>query len=85
MAKTDQELHRECVNRFIALANTMGEEGIANNIVSGSLMTASGVFATFSVGGNEGGLTESGVEKVATAYKKELSRIQDIKKHKAQA
>lgn len=85
MAKSDSDLHHECVNRFIALANTMGEEGIATNIVSGSMMTASGVFATYSVGGNDGGLTESGVEKVAAAYKKELARIQEIKKHHAQS
>ncbi|MCR9105091.1 MAG: DUF3144 domain-containing protein [Gammaproteobacteria bacterium] len=80
MAKTDQELHTECVNRFIALANAMKDEGIAINIVSGGLMTASGLYATYAVGGDDGGLTESGVDKVALAYKKELARIQEIKK-----
>ncbi|MDX1733088.1 MAG: DUF3144 domain-containing protein [Halioglobus sp.] len=84
MAKTDQQLHGECVNRFIALANEMKDEGIAINVVSGGLMTASGLYATYVVSGNEGGLTESGVDKVAQAYKKELARVQDMKKHSAQ-
>ena len=80
MAKSDQEVHTECVNRFIALANAMKDEGIAINIVSGGMMTASALYATYAVGGDDGGLTDSGVDKVAEAYKKELARIQLIKK-----
>ena len=80
MANNDTENHRECVNRFIELANTMKDEGIAINIVSGSLMTASGLYASYVAGGNDGGLTESGVEKVVGVYQRELERIQLIKK-----
>jgi len=80
MANTDAEIHRECVNRFIQLANTMKDEDIDINLVSGGLMTASGLYASYVAGGNDGGLTESGVEKVAMVYKRELERIQQIKK-----
>lgn len=80
MANNDTENHRECVNRFIELANAMKDEGLDINIVSGSLMTASGLYASYVAGGNDGGLTDSGVEKVAGVYKRELERIQLIKK-----
>lgn len=80
MANNDTENHRECVNRFIELANAMKDEGVDINIVSGSLMTASGLYASYVAGGNDGGLTDSGVEKVAGVYKRELERIQQIKK-----
>lgn len=80
MAKTDAEVHLESVNRFIALANEMKDQGININLVSGALMTASGLYASYVAGGNEGGLTESGVEKVSSVYKRELERIQQIKR-----
>ena len=80
MANNDTENHRECVNRFIELANAMKDDGVDINIVSGSLMTASGLYASYVAGGNDGGLTDSGVEKVAGVYKRELERIQLIKK-----
>jgi len=80
MADNEQEIHRECVNRMIALANTLKDEGVSVNVVSASLMTASGLYASYIVGGNEGGLTESGVQKVSEVYKSELTRLQDIKR-----
>ena len=79
MAKTDADLHLDCVNRFIAIANAMKDDGIDINVVSGALMTASGLYASYVAGGNEGGLTDSGVEKVSTVYKNELERIQKLK------
>ena len=83
MAKSEAEIHRECVDRFIALANTMREEGVAGNLVSAGLMTSSGIYATFlAAGGNSGGLTESGIGKVTEAYQKELTRIQEMKKQR---
>lgn len=81
----DQEQHRECVNRFIALANTMKDEGILTNVVSAGLMTASGIYASYLVGGNEGGLSESGIDKVVEVYKRELERIESVKKHQSGA
>ena len=83
MAKNEAEAHHDAVNRFIALANEMKDEGINISVVSGSLMTASGLYASYVAGGNEGGLTESGVDKVAAVYKRELERIQKMKKEAA--
>ena len=80
MAKTDAEHHHECLNRFIDLANTMKDEGIGTNVVSTGMMTASAVYATYAAGGNEGGLTPAGVDKVAAVYKQELVQVQKAKK-----
>ena len=44
------------------------------------LMSASGYYTTYALGGNGGGLTDSGVEKVTATYKSELERIQKLKK-----
>lgn len=84
MAKTDAEVHLESVNRFIEMANAMKDEGVNINVVSGALMTASGLYASYVAGGNDGGLTDSGVQKVSEVYKRELERIQKIKKDGAQ-
>jgi hypothetical protein len=80
MTKSDSEIHEECVDRFVDLANTLKEEGIDIKVVSHGLMSASCVYTTFTLSGNEGGLNQSGVEKVADVYKRELGRIQRIKK-----
>jgi len=80
MTKTAAESHQTCVNRFIELANTMKNEGTEINIVSGALMTASALYASYQIAGNAGGLTDSGVEKVSGVYKRELERIQNLKK-----
>lgn len=80
MTKSDREIHQECVDRFVDLANTLKDEGIDIKVVSHGLMSASCVYTTYTVSGNEGGLTQSGVEKVADVYKRELERIQRIKK-----
>ena len=80
MANTDLEKHQECMQRFVDLANSMKDEGIETKVVSAALMTASGLYTTFLIGGNEGGLTESGIDKVTTVYKNELEKIQRAKK-----
>jgi hypothetical protein len=80
MTKSDNEIHQECVDRFVDLANTLKDEGIDIKVVSHGLMSASCVYTTYTVSGNEGGLTQSGVEKVTDVYKRELGRIQRIKK-----
>lgn len=79
MTKSDTEIHQACVKRFIDLANAIKNEGTDVNIVSGALMTASALYASYLVAGNAGGLTESGVEKVSGVYKRELERIQKVK------
>ncbi len=78
--ENDHKQCTACINQFIDLANTMQEEGIAANIISAALMSSSGVYASFVAGGNEGVLTESGVDKVSAMYKQELARIQAVKR-----
>jgi hypothetical protein len=80
MSSTDAEIHNNCVNRFIDLANTMKNEGIKVNLVSRGMMSASALYATFAVAGNEGGLTESGVEKMSEVFKRDLQQVQEQKK-----
>ena len=83
MSKSDAELIGESVNKFIDLANNIKNEGVDVNIVATALMSASGIYSTYAAGGNQGGLTDSGVEKVAAAFKQELSRIQQVKRENA--
>ncbi len=85
MSESDSENHLQCMERFIELANTMKNDGVPTRVVSAALMTASGVYATYSVAGNSGGLNPSGVEKVAAAYKQNLENIQRAKREEAQA
>ena len=80
MEKSDGDLHREALNRFIDLANTMTEEGVEGRIVSAGLMSASAVYATFLAAGNQGGLTESGIDKVVDAYRSQVVQVQEMKK-----
>ncbi len=66
--------------RFIMLANQMKDEGKPIQMVNASLMSASGIYATYTAAGDEGGLTESGVEKVVAVYKQNLESVQKIKR-----
>ncbi|MBT8059920.1 MAG: DUF3144 domain-containing protein [Xanthomonadales bacterium] len=75
-----EEQHRYCTNKFIDLANQLKNEEIDPVLVSGALMTASGVFATFVAAGNEGVLEASGVEKVVDVYRRTLQHHQDAMK-----
>ena len=68
------------MNRFISLANAMKDEGVDIQLISSAIMSASGVYETFTLVGNEGGLTPAGVEKVAAKYRKHLERYQEIRK-----
>ncbi|MDG2046582.1 MAG: DUF3144 domain-containing protein [Halioglobus sp.] len=78
--KTDHEIHLECLNRFIDLANTIKDEGVDIKMVSHGLMSASGYYTTYALGGNSGALSDLGMEKVTAAYRRELERIQNLKK-----
>ncbi|MFK8043777.1 DUF3144 domain-containing protein [Congregibacter sp.] len=80
MSDDQTKQHDDCMQRFIDLANTMKDEGVPVNVVSWSLMTASAIYATYSVTGNSGGLNPSGVDKVVDAYKQNLTNIQALKK-----
>ena len=80
----DQEKHRYCTNKFIELANELKDEEISPALVSGALMTASGVYATYVAAGNRGALEPSGVEKVVALYKRTLEHHQEVKKTQLQ-
>ena len=76
----EQEKHRYCTNKFIELANQLKDEKIDPTLVSGALMTASGIYATFVAAGNQGALEPSGVDKVVALYRRTLEHHQEVKK-----
>ena len=76
----EQEKHQYCTNQFIELANRLKDEKIDPSLVSGALMTASGIYATYVAAGNEGALEPSGVQKVVDLYRRTLEHYQKIKK-----
>ncbi len=80
----DLEKHRYCTNKFIELANELKDEQIKPELVSGALMTASGVYATYVAAGNRGALQPSGVDKVVALYKRTLEHHQEVKKAQLQ-
>jgi hypothetical protein len=85
MSASDAENHLQCMERFIELANSMKNDGMPTRVVSAALMTASGLYATYSVAGNEGGLNASGVDKVTAVFKQNLENIQRAKREQADA
>ena len=76
----DSEKHMYCTNKFIKLANELKKEDIDATLVSGSLMTASCIYATYSAGGNNTVLKESGVDKVMQMYRRTLEHHQVVTK-----
>jgi len=76
----DQEKHQYCANKFIELANELRKEEIDPPMVSGALMTASGVYATYVAAGNDGALEASGIDKVVEVYRRTLQNHQKAKK-----
>ncbi len=83
MATDNAESHQECTTKFIELANSMTKEGLSSGLVSAALMSASCVYATFTVAGNDGGLNPSGVKKVVDTYERNLKELQALKKKQA--
>ena len=76
----EQDQHRAAMNQFIALANDLKNDGMPTHVVSWAMMTASAVYATYSVSGNTGGLNPSGVDKVAESYRQCLEQVQEARK-----
>lgn len=74
-----EKQHQDCTNRFIELANQMKDDKIDPALVSGSLMTASSIYATYVAAGNDGALEKSGIEKVTDLYRRTLEQYQRIK------
>ncbi len=85
MSKSDAELHHECLNKFIDLANQMKNDGASTPVISAALMSASAVYATYVAVGNEGGLTASGEEKVVEAYRHQMAQVQAARKAQLEA
>ena len=77
---SDQESHDLCTHKFIDLANELKELGHDPQLVSASLMAASGIYAAYITAGNKGGLQPSGVDKVVMMYRRNLEHIQERKK-----
>ncbi len=80
----DQEKHKYGTNKFIELANKLKNEGIDSAMVSGSLMTASCIYATYVAAGNNGALESSGIDKVLQVYRRTLEHHQVVKKAQIQ-
>ena len=80
----NQEKHKYCTNKFIELANKLKKEDIEIVMVSGSLMTASCIYATYVAAGNNGALESSGIDKVIQIYRRTLEHHQVVKKAKLQ-
>ena len=78
MAEQDQ--HLKAMNRFIALANELKDADIPTHVVSWAMMTASAVYATYSVAGNSGGLNPSGIDKLTETYRGCIVQVQDARK-----
>jgi hypothetical protein len=77
---SDIERLQQCTTRIIELANEMKDEDFDPPLISAALMRASAIYATYTAAGNEGLLTESGIDKVVSAYRKGLENIQVSKK-----
>lgn len=82
MTTNEGEQHRQCMQRFIDLANVMKGEGVPTQLVSAALMSASAIYTTYTVTGNTNGacLNPSGVDKVTEAYRHSLQQIQDARR-----
>ncbi len=75
----NNQVHQDAMNRFIELANQMAEEGIQRNLVGAALLTAAGLYSSYVVSGNDGGLNESGIDKLTAMFKRELERVEEAK------
>lgn len=76
-----EKQHQYCTSKFIELANQLKDENMDPALVSGALMTASGIYATYVAAGNDGALEPGGVEKVTELYRRTLEHYQAIKKN----
>lgn len=81
---TQGEQHKYCTNKFIELANQLKNENIDTTLISGALMTASGIYATYVAAGNQGALEPSGVDKVVDLYRRTLEHHQQVKRAQLQ-
>ncbi|MEP1470514.1 MAG: DUF3144 domain-containing protein [Halieaceae bacterium] len=80
MADSEGEQIAQANAKFIELANTMKDEGLPTKVISAGLMTASTVYVTYVLAGNEGVLNQKGIDEVVYTYRQQLSRFQDSKR-----
>jgi hypothetical protein len=71
---------QQLAKRFIELANEIKNQGRSPAAINGALMFASAIYATYTAAGNEGYLHESGIDKVAGSYRRNLAKLQELKK-----
>ncbi len=79
MSEPSMKEYNDIATRFIKLANEIATEGKTEQMVNAALMSASCIYATYVAAGNEGGLNQSGVEKVTEIYRQNLENVQKIK------
>ena len=82
---SERDSHNICTGKFIDLANELKNLGHSPQLISASLMAASGIYATYITAGNSGGLQPSGVDKVVMMYRRNLEYIQERKKAEKEA
>ncbi len=70
----------QLVERFIALANEIKDEGKSVEMVNTALQLASGTYSTYLTAGDRGYLKKSGINKLVEVYKHNLTLIQGFKK-----
>lgn len=80
VADSENEIHQAVMQKFIDLANSIKDEGTPPRVVSAGLITASCIYSTYTIAGNDGGLNESGVDKVVDVYRHQLQMIQDARR-----
>ena len=80
LSVSESEQHKLATNKFIDLANELKNDGIDPAMVSGALMTASSIYATYVAAGNNGALEESGIDKVVDLYRRTLVHFQTVKR-----
>lgn len=79
----EREQHHKAINDFIGFANKMKDDGVSIKVVSSAMLTACAVYSSYSVAGNEGALTDSGIEKMAKAFSEKLAQVRDARRSEA--
>lgn len=75
----------QAINRFIALANELKDDGADIRLLSAAMTTASCIYSTYVEAGNQGFLQPAGVDKLCDAYRKQLEHIQRRKQEELKA
>lgn len=80
---SELEQHQKAIQDFIQAANKMKDEGVSVKVVSSALMTANAIYASYSVAGNNGALTDSGIEKITQAFADKLAQVREARRAEA--